>query len=191
MNIKSSKITVKDNILMARIGADVNNDIFNELKNVNMSSIYLSIISIDNSFENTIDYANNFIELLNNHDICNIGICKDWTEEDENGYKTEPPIEIQLKLLKDKVDMLVIGRDKHTYQEIEDMVLSLFCDVCDDELGLLIHKLKKVGFAYYNSNYEEAWDSHAFIDFILFDSMFCCPIYVAKDVFCNIVGGML
>lgn len=46
---------------MARIGADVNNDIFNELENVNMTNIYLSIISIDNSFENTIDYANNFI----------------------------------------------------------------------------------------------------------------------------------
>lgn len=86
--------------------------------------------------------------------------------------------------------MLVIGRYKHTYQEIEDMIHSLFSDVCEDEFGLLTHKLKKIGFAYYNSNYrEDAWDSHTFIDFTLFDSMFCCPIYVAKYVFYNIVGG--
>ena len=190
MNIKKSNFAEDDGILIVNIGGDINEEFLNSIFERDTSKVHLAIIATDNSFKDALEYTTKAIEELKKSNICIISIFKDLTEDDEDGNKTEPPIELQLWDLKEKVNTLVIAQKGHTYQEVIGMILSFFEEVPDMQAELLAHKFEHGGFSYYNSKYRpDAWNSEALMDYAIFDSMFTCPLYMAGEVFCKIEGG--
>ena len=190
MNISKSEFFKENNILTVKIGSDFTEHSTDEIGHASVLPATLIIIAIDNSNENAIKLATQFIEKVKSDNTCVICICKDLTEDDECGNKIGHPIEIQLEALKSISNTLIIAQDKHTYQEVIDMVLFFYEEVPDMQAELLSHKFENGGFAYYNSLYKQnAWNSESFIDFAIFDSLFTCPLYMAKEVFFSLECG--
>ena len=100
MNIKKSNFTEEDGILIVNIGGDINGEFLNSIFETDISKVHLAIIATDNSFKGALEYTTKVIEELKKANICIISIFKDLTEDDEDGNKTEPPIELQLWDLK-------------------------------------------------------------------------------------------
>lgn len=190
MNIKESTVIERDGIIIVEIGADISEAFINNIYEKYMSEVKLAIIATDNSFDNTIRCTTKLSSKIHKSGICVINIVKDLTKEDKYGNKSESPIEIQLKNLKENVNTLIIAQEGREYQEIIELILSFFEEVPDMQAELLAHKFADGGFSYYNSYYRpDAWNSEAHMDYIIFDSMFTCPLYMAGEVFCKIKGG--
>lgn len=184
----------QNNILIVEITALVDEAFISEVCRNKSAETNVAIVEIENSNENALFHATALIELLKETDMCVICICKDKEEVDENGNRKNVSLELQLRELKDKVDLLIITQDKHDYQDVIHMLLT--CDQTSRGVEsctiseILYDRFRNAGFAYYNCIYaEEEWNSRTLMNFAMFDSMFICPIYKAKDVFLQIEAG--
>lgn len=198
MNILKSTVSQNNDILIIKVGKDANADFFQHVSACVNPGIKLSLIAIDNTFPNILELSLKIALYMNKKGMGVIGICWDLTEDDENGNSTEPPIEIQLSKLKDNMDAVIILRDNDISQnefsfghgEVVEMLLAFYKDDPTNRGEKIAKAFKNTGFAYYNLQYrEDAWNSEALMDYTIFDTMFKCSLYVAKQAFCLLEGG--
>lgn len=190
---RKSKFEIANDILKVYLEQDAGDSFVQEI--CNMPSLPLAIISINNIsidneyYENTVSCAVSLASKLKNNGTCVICICQDHTDVDDDGNKTEDPIEIQLRELKGNSNTLIIAQRSRDSKDIINMLLAFFADA-PNQTALLIDKFSNGGYAYYNGYYRpDALNSEAHMDYIVFDSLFICPIYLSKEVFCCIEGG--
>lgn len=186
---RNSNFEILDNILIVNMEEDTN-ALF--VQDVSKNSAFpLAIISIDNEYDSVVSCAIELANKLQNRATCVICICQDSIKEtDKEGDKFEAPIEIQLKELKEKCNTIIIAQKiRGVKTDIINMLLSFFDDA-PDKAKLLAEKFNNGGFAYYNSYYSsDVYNCEAHMDYLLFDSLFICPIYLSEEVFCSIEGG--
>lgn len=190
---RKSKFEIANDILKVYLEQDAGDSFVQEI--CNMPSLPLAIISInnisiDNEYcEKAVSCAVSLASKLKRKGACVICICQDHTEIDEEGNRNEEPIEIQLRELKENSNTLIIAQRSRDNKDIINMLLSFFADA-PNQTELLVKKFSNAGYAYYNSYYRpDALNSEAHIDYIVFDSLFICPVYLSKEVFCCIEGG--
>lgn len=198
MNILKSTVTQNNDILVIKVGEDADEGFVQEVGAYAKSGINLSLIAIDNTFANTMALSLKIALSMKEKAIGVIGICWDLTEDDENGNKTELPIELQLAELKSNMDAIIILKDNDMHEnkfafghdEVIEMLLTFYKDNSHKQGEKIAKNFKDTGFAYYNSKYrEDAWNSEALMDYTIFDTMFKCPLYVANQALCLLEGG--
>ncbi len=190
---RKSKFEIANDILKVYLEQDAGDSFVQEI--CNMPSLPLAIISINNIsieneyYKNTVSCAVSLASALKRKGTCVICICQDHTKIDAEGNKNEDPIEIQLRELKENSNTLIIAQRGDENKDIVSMLLSFFADA-SNQTEMLFEKFSDGGYAYYNDYYRpDALNSEAHIDYIIFDSLFICPIYLSKQVFCCIEGG--
>lgn len=190
---RRSTFDIAHNILKVYLEQDAGDSFIQGI--CNMPSLPLAIISINNisidneHCEKAVSCAVSLASVLKRKGTCVICICQDHTEIDKKGNKKEAPIEIKLRELKENSNTLIIAQRSHESKNIINMLLSFFADA-SNQTELLIDKFSNGGYAYYNDYYRpDALNSEAHMDYIVVDSLFICPIYLSKEVFCCIEGG--
>ena len=149
-----------------------------------------AVLSFCNKADKALFNAIQLAKDLRAHNVCVVSICEDTTTFDEKGNSNELPIEIQLRELKKASNTLIITqKGEHNIEQANQMVFSIHANE-DGQANILAKMFENGGYAYYNS-YKKAVvkNPEAHIGSLLFDSMFQCPFYLSKKVFCRIEGG--
>lgn len=142
------------------------------------NSVNVAIITVDTRFEIVTNYAVLLAEALQHKGLHVICLCNDYSEPDENGYYTEDPVELSLQELKDKANTVIITSPEVPYIETIEMLLAYGTPATE------------AGYAYFNTLFvHEESDLPKFVRFLLFDSMFHCPIYAARKACFQIEAG--
>ena len=187
--IIGSSYKLHDGILEIVIEQKENELFDDDILEATTPSLLTAIVSINHEHDDTLCYAIELVKQLKANGTCVICICKNYNEVDENGLRRKPPIEIQLRELKKHSNTLIIvQKTKDLYVSVPKMLLSLCADKANSA-KYLAEKFMNGNYTYYNANRGLELNAGAHMDYLIFDSLFICPIYLSKEVFCHIEGG--
>ncbi len=144
----------------------------------------LVIVAIDTAGQENIVQAEKFLDKIKNQNACTIVICQRCDNEVIS-------VESKLTSLSNKADSAIVINEDIVYEEVIEFLIQLYMNKSDEQgREDIIDKFSNSGFAYYNYHYsEDDWNAESFASFAVFDTMFRCPLYAAKNVFCMIAYG--
>lgn len=188
--IKHSSFYEENGICIVKVGADVYHAFITKVLDAISAEAVLAIVVADNSFNHVVGYTTILSEKIKAKGICVVCILKELPKMIVGEYRVEDEIEMQLEKVKESSNTLIITKKEHTFQEVTDVVLCFYKKIPDIQAELLAERFSNGGFSYYITHYCEATiNLSSFVERLILYSLRSCPVYMAKQVFCSIVGG--